>query len=106
MAKYLVKGNYRGEGVAGLLKEGGSSRMAAAKAAIESGGGSLDCMYYAFGDTDVYAICDFDDPASAAAVSLLINSSGAVSIQLTPLLTPEDLDAASAKSTEYRPPGG
>ena len=105
MAKYLVKGNYVGEGIAGLLAEGGTSREAAAAAAVASVGGTMEDLYFAFGDTDVYAICDLPDPASAAAVSLLINSSGNVQISLTPLLSAEDLDAASKKSPSYRPPG-
>ena len=105
MAKYLVQGNYVGDGVAGLLKEGGSSRREAANKAIESVGGSIDAMYYAFGDVDIYAIVDFPDTASAAASSLLINASGAVSLTLTPLMTPEDLDEASKKNPAYRPPG-
>ena len=75
------------------------------RAAVESVGGTLDCMYYAFGDTDLYAICDLPDNASATAVSLLINASGAVSLNLTPLMTPEDVDAAVAKTPSYRAPG-
>jgi uncharacterized protein with GYD domain len=106
MAKYLVKGNYTAEGVKGLMAEGGTKRRAAATAAFESVGGSIDCFYYAFGDTDVVGICDLPDEASATAVSLLINSSGAVTIELTPLMTAEDLDAAAAKTPTYRPPGG
>lgn len=106
MPKYLVKGNYVGDGIAGLIREGGSSRRDAATAGIESVGGSVESFYYAFGDTDVYAICDFPDDATAAAVSLMIGASGAVSVTLVPLLTPEDLDAAAAKSPTYRPPGG
>lgn len=105
MGKYLIRGNYVGDGVAGLMKEGGTARHAAASAAAESVGGTIDCMYYAFGDVDVWAIADFPDDASATACSLLINSSGAVSVSLTPLLTPEDIDAAAAKSPSYQPPG-
>jgi uncharacterized protein with GYD domain len=105
MAKFLVRANYTGDGVKGLINEGGSKRRDAATAAIESVGGTLECMYYAFGDTDVYAICDMPDNASAAAVSLLINASGAVSLNLTPLMTPEDVDAAVAKTPSYRAPG-
>ena len=104
MTKYLVKGNYVGEGVAGLMQEGGTPRRAAAEAAIESVGGSMESFYYAFGDTDVYGICDFPDEASATAFSLTVNASGAVAISLTPLMTAEDLDAAAAKSPSYRPP--
>ena len=106
MPKYLVKGNYVGSGVSGLMEEGGSRRREAATAAAESLGGSVECFYYAFGDTDVYGICDFPDAASATSFSLMVNASGAVSLSLTPLLTAEDLDAAAAKSPTYRPPGG
>lgn len=105
MPKYLIRANYVGDGIKGLLGEGGSRRRDAAQAAVESVGGSLDCMYYAFGDTDVYGICDVPDEASAIAVSLLINSSGAVSLDLVPLMTPEAVDAAAAKTPTYRAPG-
>jgi uncharacterized protein with GYD domain len=105
MAKYLIRGNYVGEGVKGLLSEGGSKREEAARAAVESVGGTLDCMYYAFGETDVYGICDAPDDASATALSLLINSSGAVSINLVPLMTPEEVDQALTKTPTYRAPG-
>lgn len=105
MAKYLIRANYVGDGVKGLMIEGGSKRRDAAQAAVESVGGTLDCMYYAFGDTDVYGICDVPDQASATALSLLINSSGAVEVNLTPLMSPEDVDAATAKTPAYSPPG-
>ncbi len=105
MAKYLVRANYLGDGVKGLLSEGGSSRRDAARASVESVGGSLDAMYYAFGDTDVFAIGDFPDEASATAWSLMVNASGSLTAVLTPLMTPEDIDAAVAKSPTYRPPG-
>ena len=106
MAKSLISGNYVGDGIKGVMAEGGSKRRDAAAAAMESVGGSLDCLYFAFGKTDVFGIADFPDVASAAAISLLINSTGAVAITLTPLLTAEDVDAAAAKSPSYRPPGG
>jgi uncharacterized protein with GYD domain len=106
MSKYLVKGNYVGDGIKGLMEEGGSRRRAAATAGAESVGGSVESFYYAFGDTDVYGICDFPDEASATSFSLIVNASGAVKISLTPLLTAEDLDAAAAKTPTFRPPGG
>ena len=105
MSKYLVTGNYNAEGAKGLMQEGGSKRLAAATAAIESVGGSVDSFYYAFGADDVIGIVDFPDDASATAVSLMINSSGAVSIKLTPLMAVEEIDAASTKTASYRAPG-
>jgi uncharacterized protein with GYD domain len=105
MGKYLVRANYIGDGVKGLMEEGGTKRAENARSAIESVGGSMDCMYYAFGDTDVFGICDFPDDASATALSLMINSSGRVNVRLTPLMTPDEVDAAVAKTPSYRPPG-
>jgi uncharacterized protein with GYD domain len=105
MPKYLARANYVGEGVQGLMTEGGSKRRDAAAAAVESVGGTLECMYYAFGDTDVYGIADFPDEATATAWSLMINSTGAVSLNLVPLMTPEDVDAAAAMTPSYRAPG-
>jgi uncharacterized protein with GYD domain len=106
MSKYLIKGNYIGDGVKGLMADGGTKRVEAATAAIASVGGTLECMYFAFGKTDMFAICDFPDAASATAISLMINSTGAVAISLTPLMTAADVDVAVAKSPSYRPPGG
>lgn len=105
MSKYLFRSNYSSDGVSGLMREGGTSRRDASAAAIESVGGTLDCFYYALGDTDVFLICDLPDDASAVALSLLVNSSGLVSGTMTPLMTPDEIDAAAAKSPSYRPPG-
>lgn len=105
MSKYLLRGNYVGDGIAGLMKDGGSKRRAQAEAAIGSVGGTLEAFYYAFGDTDIYSIVDMPDEASAIAASLKVNASGAVMISLTPLLTPEDIDAAVGKDVDYSPPG-
>jgi hypothetical protein len=43
--------------------------------------------------------------ASAVATSLTINATGAVNLKLTPLILPEEVDAASKKQTSYCPPG-
>ncbi len=105
MGKYLFQGNYVGDGVAGLAREGGSSRRAAAQAAMASVGGSVDAFYYAFGDVDIYGIADLPDDASAVAVSLLVNASGAENLKLTPLMEAEVLDDAAERSPDYRAPG-
>ena len=105
MAKYLVQGNYAGEGAKGLVKDGGSSRREAIEKLVASLGGTLESMYYAFGDTDVYVIVDLPDNVSAAAASLTANAAGAVSVSVTVLLTPEEMDEAAKKTPEYRAPG-
>jgi uncharacterized protein with GYD domain len=105
MAKYLFKACYVGKGVEGLLKEGGTARREAAAKAMASVGGKLESFYYAFGEDDVIGVIDMPDVASATAASLVINASGAVSLKLTPLILPEEVDAASKKHPSYRPPG-
>ena len=52
MAKYMLIGSYTAEGAKGVLKEGGSGRRDAARAAIESAGGSLESFYFGFGADD------------------------------------------------------
>ena len=105
MAKYLLQGSYTAEGAKGLMKDGGSKRRAAAKTLVESVGGKIECMYFAFGKTDVVAIVDMPDAASAAAASLAIAASGGLAGKMTVLLTPEELDQAAKKPVKYTPPG-
>ena len=105
MPKYLVQVNYVGEGIKGLLKEGGSSRRDVAKKAVKSLGGKVEAFYYAYGEADVYSIIDLPDTASGIAFSLAVNASGGVRLATIPLITPEDIDAASKKSVTYRAPG-
>jgi uncharacterized protein with GYD domain len=105
MPKYLFHVNYVGEGIHGLLKEGGTSRRAAAEAAIKSVGGRLEVMYYAFGDTDVYAIAELPGHEAAAALALTLGASGRTTVKTVVLMTPEDLDAAAKLSPAYRAPG-
>ena len=105
MAKYLIKASYTSEGTKGLLKEGGSSRRATIQKLVNGIGGKLEAFYFAFGEADVYAIIDVPDAATAAALSLAINASGSVQLSTVPLLTPEEIDAASKKSVGYRAPG-
>jgi uncharacterized protein with GYD domain len=68
-------------------------------------GGKLESVYYAFGKHDVIAIVDLPDNVSAAAVSMAIGASGAVTNTMTVLVTPEEIDAAVKKSPAYTPPG-
>ncbi|MCI0423995.1 MAG: GYD domain-containing protein, partial [Acidobacteria bacterium] len=97
--------SYTSEGSKGLLKEGGSKRRATVEQLVEAQGGSLEAFYYAFGDPDAFVIVDLPDHASAAAVSMAVNASGAVSLKTQVLLTPEDIDQAAKKTVKYRAPG-
>ena len=105
MPKYLFQVNYVGEGVKGLLKEGGSSRHAATEKMVQSMGGTIEAYYFCFGEHDCYVIADFPDNVTAAAVALTVGASGAVVAKKTVLMTPEELDIAVKKSPSYRAPG-
>ena len=105
MPKYLVQASYVGEGLKGVLKEGGSSRRAAVEKLFASVGGKVEAFYYAFGDTDVFVIADLPDNVSAAALSLSVNATGAVASKVTVLLTAEEIDIAAKKGVSYRAPG-
>jgi uncharacterized protein with GYD domain len=105
MPKYLIQASYVGEGLKGLLKEGGSSRKATVEAVMKGMGGTLESFYYMFGEDDVIGIGDFPDNATAAAFSLAINASGVVKARTTVLMTPEEVDKAAKKTVDYRPPG-
>lgn len=105
MPKYLIQASYVGEGLKGLLKEGGTSRRETVSKVIEGMGGKLETFYYAFGDFDVIGIADMPDNVSSLAFSLAVNASGGINAKTIVLITPEEIDEATRKVVDYRPPG-
>jgi uncharacterized protein with GYD domain len=105
MKKYLVKGRYTSDGTKGLIQAGGSSRKTAIENMLAGMDGKVESFYYAFGEDDVYVIVEMPDDISGAAVILRVNASGLVRISMTLLFSPEEVDEASQKSVDYRPPG-
>lgn len=105
MPKYLFQASYIGEGLKGLLKDGGSKRRETIEQLAKGMGGKLEAFYYAFGDDDLFVIADFPDNVTASAISLIVNASGAVKVKTTVLITPEEVDQATKKTVDYRPPG-
>jgi uncharacterized protein with GYD domain len=105
MNKYLIKASYNANGVKGLIQDGGTKRRAEVQKMIAVMGGKLESFYFAFGEQDAYITVELPDHVSAAAVGLGVNASGVVSISTTVLLSPEDIDAASKVSVNYRGPG-
>jgi uncharacterized protein with GYD domain len=106
MAKYMLIGSYTADGAKGVLKEGGSRRVEAATKAITSAGGTLESFYFGFGSDDYYVTVDFPDHASAAAAALTVGASGTSRARTVVLIAPEEIDAASQKTVNFRPPGG
>ena len=105
MPKYLFYGSYTQEGYQGLLEEGGSNRIEAAKQALGSVGGSLEAFYFSYGERDFYIIVDLPDHVTATAVTLAGNVSGTFNIHGVPLLSPDEMDSAVQQSVDFRAPG-
>jgi uncharacterized protein with GYD domain len=107
MPKFLFQASYTKDGIAGVLREGGSSRAKAIDTLAASVGGTIESAYWAFGETDVYLIGDLPDAIAAGALSAKVAASGQVTITTTQLFTAEDVDAMASRShnADYRPPG-
>ena len=100
-----MKGVYNPDGMKGLMQEVGTGRRNAIEKMLGAIGGKIEAFYYAFGDADVYVIVELPDEISAAAVGLKVNASGLVRISMTGLISPDDIDAATKQSINYRAPG-
>lgn len=105
MAKYMGKASYTAEGTRGLLKDGGTARVAAVTKIVKKLGGKLEAFYFAYGAADAIVIVDVPDEVSALALSLAVNASGAVTIEMVPLITPKQMDEAAKKNVGYTAPG-
>lgn len=105
MPKYLVQASYSAEGTKGLLAEGGTGRRQAVEQVLRSCGGTLEWMYFAFGDDDLYLVLDMPDAVSMAATSMKVRATGAITSRAVPLLSVEDIDAAARKRVDFRAPG-
>jgi uncharacterized protein with GYD domain len=107
MPFYLTRFSYTAETWA-RLRQNPEDRRDAAKAYIESVGGTLHGFWYAFGEYDAYNLWEAPDNVSMAAVAMAISGGGALSkFETTPLLTVEETIAAMEKSRQisYRSPG-
>ena len=72
MAKYLIKASYSADGLRGVMKAGGTSRVKAVERAVEGVGGSLESFYFAFGGDDVYVTVDVPDNTAAMAMAAAV----------------------------------
>ena len=106
MAKYLIKASYSTEGVKGVMRAGGTSRVNAVKRAVEGLGGSLESFYFAFGSDDVYVTVSAPHNNAAMAMSAAVGSSGALDrYETVVLLEPSEMDQAMDMVVDYAPPG-
>ncbi|WP_327324953.1 GYD domain-containing protein [Streptomyces sp. NBC_01210] len=105
MSKYLVRARLTVDGLKGLLKEGGTARREVVGRMVQSLGGQLESMYWAFGEEDIYVTVDLPSNASAAALGLVVSAAGGVRTSMVVLLTPEEIDEAVRQKVDYRAPG-
>lgn len=105
MPKFLVQGTYTQKGMEGVRSAGGASRREAVSAMARGLGGTVEGFYFGFGKHDVYVVLDLPDLEAAAAVALTVGAAGAVTLETTVLLTPEEVDTAIGRTVDYRAPG-
>jgi uncharacterized protein with GYD domain len=105
MPHYLIRASYTREGIQGILKEGAAARVEAVRQTAASLGGSVESVYWAFGEDDYLTILELPDNAAAAALASAVAASGIASVRTTVLLTAAEVDEARGRSVAYRPPG-
>ena len=104
MSKFLLRTRYTSKGWRGLVKEGVAARMSYVRNLVESSGGTLESLYFVYGEDDVLLIVDVDPPV-AAGLSMAVNQNDSVEISTTPLLTVDEMEQARGRLPDYRPPG-
>lgn len=105
MPHYLFRASYSAQGIAGVMKEGPTSRVKAIEALATSVGGRLLSAFWAFGDDDFVMILELPDNTAAMAISAHVAASGVANITTTVLLTATETEAAMNRSVSYRVPG-
>jgi uncharacterized protein with GYD domain len=105
MPKYLVQGSYTGQGLTGILKDGGTSRLNAAKQILAEVGGTLEAFYFCFGADDFVLILDVPSNIDMTTIALTAQENGEIRSRVTVLLTPDEVDQAVKTKEFFRAPG-
>ena len=67
MPKFLFCGSYTAEGIARLKREGAHAERAVLEELVKGAAGTVEALYWAFGDDDLYLIADLPPrPAPSA----------------------------------------
>ena len=107
MALYLTRFTYTTEAWRHLIQRP-ENRTDAVRSAVESVGGVLHGLWYAFGEADGYFLAEYPDSGAAAASIAAIAASGANRTQeTTQLLRPEEMvqSLQRAQGVMFRSPG-
>ncbi len=110
MAKYAILFSYTPEAWAAMMKNP-TDRSAAARQVAEGLGGTMESFYWMFGEYDGIAIFDVPDSVTAAAFSVAVSSTGALSkAKTTELFASADqaalVERAKTVLASYTPPTG
>ena len=108
MPYYLVQAAYTPEAWAAQLIDP-RDRQGPVQRALDAVVGHLRDFYYAFGDYDIVLIVEVPDNVSAAAISIAVQGTGALTaFKTTPLLTLDEglkaIRKAGESGTLYQPP--
>jgi uncharacterized protein with GYD domain len=109
MSKFVMFFNYTSDTWGNMIKNP-SDRLEAVRASARSVGGDVESLYFMLGKQDGFLVIDAPDAASAAAVSIAVTSTGAVSnLETHELIASSDLptvlEKAGSAQGSYRPPG-
>jgi uncharacterized protein with GYD domain len=105
MGRYMFKVSYSVDGLKGVMHEGAEHRQTFIAKMAADMGGSLETFDFAFGETDLYTICEIPDDETAAAIALAVASAGVGGVETVKLLTSAQVDKARGIQTGYKPPG-
>ncbi len=106
MAKYLFLVNYTVDGLRELMKDGPAARRKVVQGMVEAAGGKVEALYWALGEYDALAICEFPNHVAAGAIGLAGSASGVIQVQTVSLLTDEEVQQAIGVTKQFLPRGG
>jgi uncharacterized protein with GYD domain len=109
MPKYAFMGGYTAEAWKGLI-DSPESRKEAIERAVKVVNGTVDTIYWTFGEDDFLVICDLPDDTAAAATGVGVASSGRLrNMRTIKLITADEfinlLGRAKTIAGAYTPPG-
>jgi uncharacterized protein with GYD domain len=107
MGKYLfeVEITAVGAGLVPTTRRLGSAFDTSLRQIITDAGGTVDCLYFALGDTDAIVIAELASLATAAAVAAIIVASTHATVRTVALFEPNEIDIELIKGWTWRPPG-
>ena len=106
--KFIALGKYTGAALGGFVANPDDDRMAAVKAMVEQVGGKVHDLHFLRGDYDVAVVTEAPDFEAAAAIKMLVMSSGAM--EKLDMIEIIDMNSIAQKANKiagaYRKPGG